>query len=191
MKKNDKINIFNFSKKRRERLVRLDELKMKIENPLKDINKIEIELNNITNKRIECEEWFTKFIPKAELIILLMYTLNILSSIIYIYTNYKTLQSSDHDINIEFYSVIATIIPVILVAMYFSDKDVFCGKLGPIIELVARIIPAVIAIGICLYAIANKYSDGIMLYIIISCLIQLTVFFIIISVVPAFKNNNN
>jgi len=193
MKKNNKINIFIFCKKQNEQRVRLNNLRGERGNPLedKDINKIMIELVDIKNEGERLSGWLIKYITKTELIILLISVLNILSSIIYIYTNFIKLQNSDHNINIEFYSVTATLIPVILVAIYFSNKNIFNSKLGALTELVARVIPAIIAIGACLYAIANRCSNGVIFYIIVLCLSQLALFFAIVSVVPAFQNNDN
>jgi len=127
---------------------------------------------------------------QADLFVFIITLISFVGSGIYISYNSSVLLNKFHDINLEYYSLVVALIPVLLIAIYFSTDygKLIDSKLSAWSEIFGRLIPAIASIGVSLYAVATHTSNGVIFFITIYGLVILVGLLSVGVVMPGFTS---
>jgi hypothetical protein len=131
------------------------------------------ELGTLTNRRDSLQSSISK---RIDIFIFIATILVTVATAIYISSNSPALLGIHNELNLEYYSLVTALVPVLLIALYFSTdyRKNIDSTLSGMTELFGKIIPAIASIGVSLYAVAMETSNGITFFITFYGLVTIT-----------------
>lgn len=118
-----------------------------------------------------------KQVFRSELVLLITTIVFLLGYTIFLIVLHDTLLTRGTHINLNYYSLVVGLIPVLLIAMYFSDHRAkylqIDSLMTAISEFLGVILPAFVGLTVSLYAVASNSSNGLLFAITMYALSQL------------------
>lgn len=117
------------------------------------------------------------------------------TNISFVFVIYLLITNGPHlgkSITMNYYIVVAQIIPILLVALYFSQPTNKLKKpIGALSELIGSILPAFVGIAAALTALATNQSRDITFFLTLYALATICLEFVSTLIIPAFAKGRN